>query len=234
MKKLLVLLFSLFFLSSPSVFADDISDLSIEGISIGDSLLDYMTEDEILEGLEFTKDWYSFLKEPNKYGEVEIKKNFSKYDYVTAYVINNLADMYIADTNELYTIPGIRESIQYVGNTNLNEYVSNKNEKYKILAIRASIYFPQDFDNCIKERDKIVEIFSKILSSAEKSEYYASHSADPSGDSIIDTVYLDKSYEGSRYSCIDWGESISSKNNWVDNLSISLRTEEITSWFSDY
>ena len=47
MKKLLVLLLSLFFLSSPSVFADDISDFEIEGISIGDSLLDYMTEDEI-------------------------------------------------------------------------------------------------------------------------------------------------------------------------------------------
>ena len=47
MKKLLILLFSIFFLSSPSVFADDISDFEIEGISIGDSLLDYMTEDEI-------------------------------------------------------------------------------------------------------------------------------------------------------------------------------------------
>ena len=206
MKKLLVLLFSLFLLSSPSVFADDISDFEIEGISIGDSLLDYMTEDEILEGIEETKDWYNFLKEPNKYAEVSLNNNFSKYDYVSVKIKNN----------------------------SLNEYVSNKNQKYKILAIRGAIYYPQDFDNCIKERDKIVEIFSKILSSAEKSEYYESHSADPSGDSIIDTVYLDKSYEGSRYSCIDWGESISSKNNWVDNLSISLRTEEIISWLSDY
>ncbi len=57
MKKLLILLFSLFFLSSPSVFADDISDFQIEGISIGDSLLDYMTEEEILEEIERTKDW---------------------------------------------------------------------------------------------------------------------------------------------------------------------------------
>ena len=57
MKKLLVLLLSLFFLSSPSVFADDISDFQIEGISIGDSLLDYMTEEEILEGIEKNKDW---------------------------------------------------------------------------------------------------------------------------------------------------------------------------------
>ena len=54
MKKLLILLFSLFFLSSPSVFADDISDFQIEGISIGDSLLNYMTEDEILKEIEIS------------------------------------------------------------------------------------------------------------------------------------------------------------------------------------
>ena len=54
MKKILVLLFSLFFLSSPYVFADDISDFQIEGISVGDSLLDYMTEDEILKWVEKT------------------------------------------------------------------------------------------------------------------------------------------------------------------------------------
>ena len=53
MKKLLILLFSLFFLiSSPSIFADDISDFEIEGISIGDSLLDYMTEEEIHKQIE--------------------------------------------------------------------------------------------------------------------------------------------------------------------------------------
>ena len=55
MKKLLILLFSIFFLSSHSVFADDISDFQIEGISIGDSLLDYMTEDEILKEIEINK-----------------------------------------------------------------------------------------------------------------------------------------------------------------------------------
>jgi len=45
MKKLLILLFSFFLFGLSSVFADDISDFQIEGISIGDSLLHYMTED---------------------------------------------------------------------------------------------------------------------------------------------------------------------------------------------
>ena len=206
MKKLLILLFSLFFLSSPSVFADDISDLSIEGISIGDSLLDYMNEDEILSGIEKTQDWYLYLKEPFKYAEVKLNKNFSKYDWVSVFVKNN----------------------------NLNEYVSNKNEKYTILSIRGTIYYDEDFDNCIKERDEIVEIFSKILPTAKKSEYFESHSADPSGDSIVDSVYLDNlPYEGSRYICTDWSESITTMNNWTDNLSISLETQEIIEWFEN-
>ena len=55
MKKLLTLLFSLL-LSSYSVFADDISDFEIEGIAIGDSLLDYFSEEEILNK---KKDWFN-------------------------------------------------------------------------------------------------------------------------------------------------------------------------------
>ena len=47
MKKLLILLFSFFLLITPSAFADDISDFEIEGISIGDSLLDYLSYGEI-------------------------------------------------------------------------------------------------------------------------------------------------------------------------------------------
>jgi len=70
MKKLLILLFSIFFLYSSSVFAEDISDFQIEGISIGDSLLDYITEDEILEEIERNKNDYLHLNEPHKYVEI--------------------------------------------------------------------------------------------------------------------------------------------------------------------
>ena len=48
MKKFLVILILIFTLQTPSQ-ADDIRDFQIEGISIGDSLLDYMTEKEIID-----------------------------------------------------------------------------------------------------------------------------------------------------------------------------------------
>jgi len=83
-KKLLILLFSFFFYS-PSVFADDISDFQtfrlsdfqIEGISIGDSLLDYMTEEEILKEIEKNLDRYPYLIEPYKYVQINLYKDLT-------------------------------------------------------------------------------------------------------------------------------------------------------------
>ena len=49
MKKLSAYLFLILFSFSASSFADDISDFEIAGMSIGDSLLDYMSEEEIKE-----------------------------------------------------------------------------------------------------------------------------------------------------------------------------------------
>ena len=43
--KILLTLFVLLF--SSSMFAEDISDFQIEGMSIGDTLLDYFNEEEI-------------------------------------------------------------------------------------------------------------------------------------------------------------------------------------------
>ena len=47
MKKLSTYLFLIFFSFSAPSFADDISDFQIEGMSIGDSLLDYFSEEKI-------------------------------------------------------------------------------------------------------------------------------------------------------------------------------------------
>jgi len=48
MKKLSTYLFLILFSFQTLSLADDISDFQIEGMSIGDSLLDYFSEEEIL------------------------------------------------------------------------------------------------------------------------------------------------------------------------------------------
>ena len=60
MKKLSTYLFLILFsLSAPS-FADDIRDFEIEGMSIGDSLLDYFSEKEIRKNISNV---YSYIED---------------------------------------------------------------------------------------------------------------------------------------------------------------------------
>jgi len=54
MKKFLAILILIFTLQTPSQ-ADDIRDFQIEGMSIGDSLLDYFSEEEISEVAKLMK-----------------------------------------------------------------------------------------------------------------------------------------------------------------------------------
>ena len=91
--------------------ADDVRDFEIEGISVGDSLLDFMTEEEILEEIEKTKDWYSYLNEPNKYAEINFLKNFKTYDFASVFVKNNYTNQYVSNKNEKYTILSVSGKI---------------------------------------------------------------------------------------------------------------------------
>ena len=84
--------------------ADDIRDFEIEGMSAGDSLLDYMSRKKIKEEFEATKDHYKYLKKPNKFREAYILRdnNFETYNSVSFYVKPN-------DKN--YIISGIRGAL---------------------------------------------------------------------------------------------------------------------------
>ena len=210
MKKLLIPLFSLFLLfllSSPSVFADDISDFQIEGISIGDSLLDYMTEDEILEEIEENKDYFYYLEEPYKYAEVYLFNYSSTYEAGLSFMIKN---------------------------NSRNQYISNKNEKYTILLIRGMKNYIKDFDTCIQKRDEIAEELSNMFPNAQKIEQNSSHPFDPSGDSITNNIYFifDSGAEV-QMTCIDFEETLRLKNNWSEGLDIVIQSEEVTRWMRD-
>ena len=84
--KILLTLFFLFF--SSSVFADDISDFQIAGMSVGDSLLKYMSEEKILIEKEKSKNWYASLGDQIFFEAYifDISKNF---DYVSFFVKSN-------------------------------------------------------------------------------------------------------------------------------------------------
>ena len=208
MKKLLVLLFSLFLLSSPSVFADDISDFQIEGMSIGDSLLDYMTKEEILKEIELNKNDYYYLNEPNKYVAVYLwKHNSSTYDGISFFIKNNSS----------------------------NKYITSKNKKYIIHSVRGMIDYIEDFDSCLVKRDEIVEVLSEMFPNADKDENVYPHPADFLGDSIKNDVYfLFDSGDYIEASCDNFEETLRIKNNWSEGLNIVIKTSENIKWLGNH
>ena len=80
MKKLSACLFLILFSFSAPSFADDISEYQIEGISIGDSLLDHLSKEEIITEIERNKPIYNYLRE--EFGEVYIYDKLKTYDFL--------------------------------------------------------------------------------------------------------------------------------------------------------
>ena len=86
-KILLILILSFSFQTLTK--ADDISDFEIEGMSVGDSLLDYMTKKEI----NLSK--RNYFEDQRKYYVVGKAKNLEKYEVV---------DLYLKTGDKNYTI----------------------------------------------------------------------------------------------------------------------------------
>ena len=101
--------------------------------------------------------------------------------------------------------------------------------------MRGATRYNEDFDSCIAKRDEIVSELSKVFPNADKSESFFKHAVDPSGNSIVDAVYfeLDSGVE-SEVSCYNFEETLRIKKNWAEGLQVSIDSEEITSWLSDY
>ena len=100
MKKLSTYLFLIFFGFSAPSFADDISDFEIAGMSIGDSLLDYMSEEEIKENA-------INVYEDNKFIVSVYNKSYEIYDDVAIEYKSN---------DKKYKIHGLQGMIYFRNN----------------------------------------------------------------------------------------------------------------------
>ena len=205
MKKLLLLLFSLFFVNSSSVFADEFSyneeslrNFEVLGMSIGDSLLDFIPEVDILYGIEqhINLNRYSYLKEPHKFLEITVpKQEHYLYDGAEVFIKN--------------TIP----------------------RDYTIYGIRGYRYYIEDFDACIKRRNQIVEILTDFFPDAETGSLIDEDNEGitdtfsigyPAKNRIIDVF------------CKDLEETYRLKNNFKEGLTFVVRNKEFSDWALDY
>ena len=106
MKKLLLILFLSI---SQITSADELSDFEVLGMSIGDSLLDFMPEVDIFYGIEqhINTNRYSNRKEPHKFLEIEVpKQEHYLYDGATVFIKNTIP--------RDYTIYGLRGYRYYI------------------------------------------------------------------------------------------------------------------------
>jgi hypothetical protein len=99
MKKFLGILVLIFTLQTPSL-ADDIRDFQIEGMSVGDSLLDYMSEEEIKENV-------GFVYEDKKFTVSTYNKSSEIYDVVA---------IEYKSKDKTYKIHGVQGMIDFSNN----------------------------------------------------------------------------------------------------------------------
>ena len=103
MKKLLAILILILTLQTPSQ-ADDISDFHIEGISVGDSLLDYFSKEKI--EIE-KKSEYVFIYKDNKFMDIGIGPDPQQWSLVKEFDLYDDATITIKPNDKSYEIYSI-------------------------------------------------------------------------------------------------------------------------------
>ena len=205
MKKLLLLLFSLIFVNSSSVLADEFSyeeeslrNFEVLGMSIGDSLLDFMPEVDIFYGIEKYKssNRYSHLKEPHKFFEITAPKQENDlYDGATVFIKN--------------TMP----------------------RDYTIYGLRGYRYYIEDFDTCIKKRNQIAEILTNFFPDAETGSLIDEDKESITDTFSIGYIAKNRIID---VICSDLEETYRLKNNFLEGLSFVIRNKEFSDWAIDY
>ena len=105
-------------------------------------------------------------------------------------------------------------------------------ENFEIHGIAAVLTFHNDIKGCKKKMNEVLnDIESMFGSNADKQTGSAKRRQDKSGKSIMyynDFQFSDQS--AINIYCTDWSKEITDKNNWLDELKISLYSVE----FSNY
>ena len=137
---LLTLLLSIYQISS----ADELSDFEVLGMSIDDSLMDFMPEVDILYGIEKYKssNRYSHLKEPDKFFEITVPKQENDlYDGAEVFIKNTIT--------KDFTIYGIRGYRYYI--EDFDACIKKRNQISEILIN----FFPDSKTGSLITEDKI-------------------------------------------------------------------------------
>ena len=108
-------IFFIFLFYSSLIKAEDIYSFELEGFSIGDSLLNFISEEEIIKVIELNKPVYNYLNDD--FGEVYIFENLDTYQRIS---------FFVKQKDENYLIYAIYGTISF--NNKLNECLAKQKE----------------------------------------------------------------------------------------------------------
>ena len=134
MKSFFTLFLILFF--SSSVVADDISDFEIEGISIGNSLLDYFSEKEIIDEIKINKYMYEYTTA--EFGEVY------KYDGLQTYFMTSF---FVKPEDKNFIIYAIYGTLPHENNINNCYQKMNEISKEFIIIFKSAKQLDQNYNH---------------------------------------------------------------------------------------
>ena len=193
----LILIFNIQSLSK----ADDIRDFQIEGMSVGDSLLDYFSEEKLKNSIV---DWYDDL-EKEKYIPFALNsERFKDFDFV---------DVFTKYGDKSYKIDTVAGVIYFSSDKKIKNINDCYNEQIKIA---------NELHLLFKNAKKKGPIKKKFLAAdpTGKSTY---------NDIYLLLGYQD--YFKDRYeviiSCYDWSDHF---ENREDHMYIGIRSIKISSW----
>ena len=184
--------------------ANDISDFEIEGMSIGDSLLNYFSKVQI---------------ETNN---IDKTKN-RKFDRIL--ILNSkggLANKYKSIKANLETYDG------------MHVYIKSNDKNYIIYGIEGMLDFENDISGCRVKQNKIIRDVSNLFKNAEKDTTITPHSGDKTGESKIyrTSIAIDpkSKYYELELACYDWANKI----DHIDHFRISIISDPVNDMLEDF
>ena len=178
--------------------ANDITELEIEGMSVGESLLNYFTKKEIKLLIKSTN---RMVYKNNKYVAITTHANYDKYSTPP----DN--DPY-ADTKDNYDYVGV--------------IIKPNDKDYIIYEISAYLNFPNDFfEGCKNKKDEIVSSISSSFNNIRKKLKPLPMIMINQESISYDTwFYFDNGYVSAH--CEDWSEKLTKENGWDDKLKVRI------------
>ena len=198
MKKFLAILVLSLFLITPSQ-ADDIRDFQIEGMSIGDSLLDYFSEEKIEEEKNSE---YVFRYKDNRFVILGV-------GYGSAFPLSTSQKL------EMYEELGV--------------VIKPNDKSYKIYSIAGEIYCETDINICFSKKEEILSELEDFLGNRGKLHTYKDpHPIDKTGNSYVygNEFSFKLTRDTLSVNIYDWSEKILTEKNYVDAVKLSISLEE--------